>query len=165
MVWIECIDWTDADHLDDLHTVQRSLLHFCPPSYPDLAGVGVPTGARVGSAKVKTLSVACPHITLFDSANFKGRLQPLVDISKASLGQMILTGHKKRLTTTATGSTATTWTLLFGEQPAVATHLQVEQRGPAAGLGGGGSCGGLGRHQGGQREWREGGGECAARSS
>ena len=42
------------------------------PSYPDLSLLGLPQGAKVASAKVKTTSVSHPHIVLYNSANFKG---------------------------------------------------------------------------------------------
>ena len=49
------------------------LLSLLSSSYADLLTLGIPENYRVASAKLKAESVGNPHITLYNSANFKGK--------------------------------------------------------------------------------------------
>jgi len=74
---------------------QKFLAFLEEGNYTDFTLLGLPAGAKVASAKVKSLSAGFPHITLFNAAHFKGPGQPSIVISdeQTQNGSNGINGH------------------------------------------------------------------------
>ena len=59
---------------------ERELLMIFPPRHPDLLTHGLPQTYKVASAKVKTESLASPHITLYNTSILRGILIIIIEV-------------------------------------------------------------------------------------